>query len=602
MIVAFCGLPSSGKSSLINSLIGKRILQAGVCRTTKEPALLTGHPIIDDDKCKFVALDLPGICDSEEKESNVFNDMTRSEIVKASVIFFVSDVHKAFMTTHEVSEYKKLKKYLEDLREDTGKLYYLAIILSKCDVEDVSKEKKIKKEKSKTKYLEEISDPEEDTDLRDLIEGVKEKMKGNDIILFNSFGRINKDSNAGPELKEWIKKRSGYISCYNTQFTIKKYYENYDQKQEISYYDTFSRKNIQYDGCNTNDIAPITNKLVDIYTKLTNRNKTKLILSLTSGTAINFRRLLLISKLLEKNANIHTENHDAINLYKFNHCVHMINNNNLLLKQYNYFKNYTSDEVLNELIPNAFLHLSTNTQKIIISKIIYGDGLLMSDGNCARFLNLTFFQSGGFVKYEFKKTFNEFITNTTDRIKFMITYNRLSYFCNYKLKNFDTNTPSVLNCSANEIKQVIKIYFVKLRENILDPMYILKNKLIILCSLFNNPDGTHNDRYPYDLFRQKLKCGTSLEKRIYNSPEFKEIDKLFFENLVNKDVLINYSDTDGLEFISTYEMMYNLIPLPPPKKSSQTLEERAQTGEKIIIAALFEQIEEKQILLHKTNY
>ena len=50
--IAFIGLPSSGKSSIINSLIGKRILESGICRTTTEYNLLD-NIIDDDDNNKF---------------------------------------------------------------------------------------------------------------------------------------------------------------------------------------------------------------------------------------------------------------------------------------------------------------------------------------------------------------------------------------------------------------------------------------------------------------------------------------------------------------------------------------------------------------------
>lgn len=593
MIVAFCGLPSSGKSTLVNSLIGKRILPSGVCRTTKEPILLNNHPIIDDDACKFIALDLPGICDSEEKDSTVFNEMTKSEIVEASIVFFVSDVHKAFMTTHEVNEYYKLKKYLEDLCEDTGKLYYIAIILSKCDIEDKPKVKNNKKEKLKTKYLEEISDSEEDTDLRDLIEGVRRKMPDEDIILFNSFGRIKKDSNAGPELKKLVTDRSGYISCYNTQFTIKKYYENYDQNQEKSYCDNFNKKISEYDVCNIKDIDTLVNKLVNVYTKISHNNKREFVLSLVSNP-INFKYLLLIIELPNKYEYVYKEVHDKVDYYIFRHYVYMLNNNAMLYKSNNFIKNCSTEELLKVMMPEIFFSLSNHTQKIVVSEIIYGDGFQMSDYHCAKFLNFIFFQTGGFIKYEFKKTFNEFITITTNSKKYLITHRRLILFCCYKLNNNNIdalsvldrsaslltldcccklnniNTPSILGCSAIEIKHIIKEYILNFRDYVLDPTYILINKLYILCSLFNthSPVCVFGGACPYYLYRQKLKYGTSLEKRIYNSPEFKKIDKLFFENLVNKDVLIDYIDTDGLEFISTHEMMYNLLPSHPPQTSS----------------------------------
>ncbi|NDC42148.1 MAG: hypothetical protein EBZ77_11455, partial [Chitinophagia bacterium] len=38
--VAFAGLPSAGKSTMINALAGARFLETGVCRTTRAPCVL----------------------------------------------------------------------------------------------------------------------------------------------------------------------------------------------------------------------------------------------------------------------------------------------------------------------------------------------------------------------------------------------------------------------------------------------------------------------------------------------------------------------------------------------------------------------------------
>ena len=55
--IAFIGLPSSGKSSIINSLIGKRILEYDICRTTTEYILLD-NIIEDDNNNKFQVMNL----------------------------------------------------------------------------------------------------------------------------------------------------------------------------------------------------------------------------------------------------------------------------------------------------------------------------------------------------------------------------------------------------------------------------------------------------------------------------------------------------------------------------------------------------------------
>ena len=105
-------------------------------------------------------MDLPGICDSEEHNVN-FNELTNKHIINANLIIWTSDVNKAFITTHEVNEYNKIKKILNDATNKTGKLYHLIIMLSKCD-KDINNNVIKKKDKKIKKSREEISDSDED--------------------------------------------------------------------------------------------------------------------------------------------------------------------------------------------------------------------------------------------------------------------------------------------------------------------------------------------------------------------------------------------------------------------------------------------------------
>ena len=164
-IVSFIGLPLSGKSSIINSIVIKNLLQSRIYRTTADFKLID-EDVFDDNNNKFKVYVLPGICDSEEKDNNKFNDLTYLHIKDSNLIIWTSDVNKAFVTTYEVNEYNKLKKYIKDLSDTSGKLYYVIIMLSKCD-----------------------KDSDKDTDIIDIINNVKKIFPDEDIILYNAYGR-----------------------------------------------------------------------------------------------------------------------------------------------------------------------------------------------------------------------------------------------------------------------------------------------------------------------------------------------------------------------------------------------------------------------------
>ncbi len=80
LTVGFAGLPSAGKSTMINALAGKRVLESGICRTTTEVCVVGATNTVgaqkwaptkleSDDGVEFCALDLPGICDAEDQRT-----------------------------------------------------------------------------------------------------------------------------------------------------------------------------------------------------------------------------------------------------------------------------------------------------------------------------------------------------------------------------------------------------------------------------------------------------------------------------------------------------------------------------------------------------
>ena len=300
--VIFTGLPSSGKSSIINSLIGKRILESGIYRTTIDYNQLDDI-IIDDNNNEFRVIDLPGICDSDEKDTK-FNDLTYNHITNANLIIWVSDVNKAFTTSYEVTEYNKLKLYINKLSEETGKLYYIAILLSKCDNNTVKKQKNIKKP------TDEIEDSDEDTYLINLIEKVNTKFANEDIMLFNAYGRSYYHKNTSNTLKKFVQKMIGIPTKYNINFDITKYIVGYNKIQEELHYNHFVKNYYQY--LITNSIYNVTsfNNLQIYWRKLSSNNCKLFIDSLCQESSSNIETLKKI--LMSEN---HVSLYSKINNY-----------------------------------------------------------------------------------------------------------------------------------------------------------------------------------------------------------------------------------------------------------------------------------------------
>ena len=141
--LACAGLPSAGKSTMINALAGKRVLESGICRTTTEPCVVgsantIGSPkwvptkLESDDGVEFCAVDLPGICDAEDATRS-FDTVTREWAAKCDVVVWVTDARSAFLTTHETSEYAALRAAIQEKADEDGTLYQFCIVIAKYD-------------------------------------------------------------------------------------------------------------------------------------------------------------------------------------------------------------------------------------------------------------------------------------------------------------------------------------------------------------------------------------------------------------------------------------------------------------------------------------
>lgn len=615
--VAFCGLPSSGKSTLINSLIGERILQSGVCRTTTETNILSNEIITDDNANKFIAVDLPGICDSEEKDMK-FNEMTYGHITNANLICFVSDVNKAFITTHEVNEYNKIKKIVKDLEKENGTIYDIAIILTKCDFNVDQKEKK-QKHSAKTKR--EISDSDEDTNLGDLINKVKEKLPNEDIILFNAFGRIKHNNRISSNLKKMVDKSDVVNPTKNNiSFSIKKYCHEIKRKQELSYVEKFNERMKLF----LENKIPIE-KVMESFNNMNEENKYYMTENHTEQP-INFKIFQFVEEVLSKNKNFYDRNKNKFSNFRLNYYFYMINNN-MLIKALNFTLDLTNN--IWKYVFEAFESLHFELQNNIIDNVLFKMNTFTNITNATSFLNNCFVQTGGFTKYKFMDKFNEFI-KSSDKKEFDKFYNILNPFCAppsiqipqvpiqniktekylYQCKNLihrqHPNVPNnwgqyecnsivgheseakgqifwysyknepikcktcnrdvaitivhdnnnVISRDNNHLIQIINKYLMDLENQINDPKYILYNKLQILKYLFE--DYNQNVKQTYHFKENRLKGNTILEHKIINHPKYNDLERRFYEKFIC-ELIVPFDPNNhyvSLMFMSIDEILY----------------------------------------------
>ena len=544
--VAFIGLPSSGKSSIINSLIGKRILESGICRTTTEYNLLD-NIIEDDNNNKFQVMDLPGICDSEEHNVN-FNELTNKHIINANLIIWTTDVNKAFITTHEVNEYNRIKKILNDTTNETGKLYYLIIMLSKCDKDINNINNNVsKKDKKIKKSNEEISDSDEDTDINDLINKVHEKFSNEDIIYFNAFGRSFYNEKSTETLKKFISKTSMPITQNNITFNISKYIENYDIYQIDKYYDHFQEKFILFIHNTTSKVEQI----LEIWNNITDENKK------------NF-----LSKLFEDYPNIDVSeklNIEVLKIFQFLSCETIIkyDNTNILHNKIIYYYlyilinydslTYSVTDII-ENINNSFKLLNYNQQEVFYNKLLF-DYNFNSNYRATILLNLDWSKK---TYYNFENMFNKFfnydLSDTTQFTNTIKTLINKKYGLNYN-KKYELNYDKTKTITDNFND------YLSLLDNIYnDYDYILLNKVQILYNIIINTNAFHTNYHINCSYYELIKSYKYIpyERLRHNQKWLDKNDKIWRKIYSNIQIEFDFDfEMDEFILINKLELLYN---------------------------------------------
>ena len=238
LTLGFAGLPSAGKSTIVNALAGKRVLESGVCRTTTEPCLVGATNAVgaqkwvrarleSDDGVEFCALDLPGTCDAEDKKGT-FNKVTREWAAKCDVVVWVTDARTAFLTTHEASEYSALRAAIKEKADEDGTLYQFLIVIAKFDASIDMKSNT--NANANVRFLEdEIRTGSEETTIDSCFARVERTFPETRVVKFSAFARI---ANSGSEtLRALVSARSERTDGTNAAFDLRWATENLVEKR-----------------------------------------------------------------------------------------------------------------------------------------------------------------------------------------------------------------------------------------------------------------------------------------------------------------------------------------------------------------------------------
>jgi Leucine-rich repeat (LRR) protein/GTPase SAR1 family protein len=261
--IALVGFKSSGKSMLINSIIGQKILPTGIYGATNDATYIGStnrsnlpeeqfieHNNISDDGIAFNIIDLPGIVarsgvfdlhrdeeiNIDEQSDEQSDEQNLRWIVEADAILWVSDVNTTFQTTNEIKHFDHLCELLENEQLKAGKLIQIGIVITKCN----------------ENYLDVIENnlpndywDDDNSSPVDRIKKVIELYGGRyNVMLFNSFGRIKGNINYVNNGK------FKHTDIVNTEFNIKWMIDDFFEKHQkilyrcaINHLERFSSEN-----------------------------------------------------------------------------------------------------------------------------------------------------------------------------------------------------------------------------------------------------------------------------------------------------------------------------------------------------------------------
>jgi len=143
--IALIGFSGSGKSTFVNSILSRKILETGVCTTTTSSTFIgsvydekfdCSHvkniQLISNDNIEFNLIDLPGIANVLD-ECGKFDKIIQNTVVKADIVLWLTPSGTGFLTKYEEVVFLNILNILDKNTLETGMLHQIGILITKCN-------------------------------------------------------------------------------------------------------------------------------------------------------------------------------------------------------------------------------------------------------------------------------------------------------------------------------------------------------------------------------------------------------------------------------------------------------------------------------------
>jgi hypothetical protein len=496
--------------------------------------------------------------------------MTYTNIEKANLIFWVTDIHKSFLTTHEVNEYNKLKNYLKNIQATTGKLYDIAIILSKCDQKEKSDKNKNYDEivvLNSQFHPDEIVDSDEDTDIYDLVIQVKknfpEENENKDIILFNAYGRSYYSEKSSSVFKKFAKKQCGNPTKNNINFSISKFYKNFPQRKDEEMQKFFTKCFERFISCEV-DVSI----MYDTFDKMNIEHQKSMLLSLIGKKEQTYKYYEFLMFVYNSNLPLcqilGDDMFECLFLYNCN-----IMNRGEYSKNINFVDEYNYINI-RKLITTLYNYLTLKKKTIINDNMIFHGDVLLSYEMRKDFLidNLVILCSSDFCR-----KINNFIEKTSDKNTFLNMTRVLILYIKSQIKQHtymyatyekiqvckeDGNgmEPRIKFLTQKSVENIYKT-MVKKYEDELNDNLVLLTKLEILDKLYSSEITENNIKFkPTDFTFSTIKFNGNLFDAFLKSDEYLEILNIFLDKVFSNEFVCR-NKTDEYVLLSKNELLYD---------------------------------------------